>query len=540
MRRNARTLVLLLALLTSACGRDDGGRAGRQGQAAGQPDLNAEIRIAANEDQWTVNGVGAKATHFMFISNFNVYEPLIYLASDYTLKPGLAERWELQPDRTTWRFFLRRGVTFHDGSAFTADDVVWTWGTRQAEGKTLPTVANTLHPTNSNTPSPEAVRKIDDFTVDFTPIQPNLRLPEQIVHPQGAIVKRNTHNDTPPYAGTGPFKYVSYVEKQTAVFERNDNYWGDKPKVNRLNIRFYTDPQTRLQALRAGQADLAIDLPPEAVKALASDNRFRVVKSKPGRNHLIFVNKTAGRITEEKAVREAVNLALNRQAYVDVVLEGNGEPGRWMAPASVLGPAANQVAAVPHDPGKARSVLDAAGWRVGSDGVRVKGDKRLTLTLLGQPEVAESALLVIQSNLKDVGMDLALKKTPDVATRNALYLQGRGDFDLVLEVPNQNDANPAFLPVVRMYSKNANTAAFAPGPAFDALAEQSLAAQTTAEAQLASAKMMTILINDEHIVVPLAAARRIYAMATNVSFTDPHPSFPNQTWFSLSMTHPKP
>jgi ABC-type oligopeptide transport system substrate-binding subunit len=90
-----------------------------------------------------------------------------------------------------------------------------------------------------------------------------------------------------------------------------------------------------------------------------------------------------------------------------------------------------------------------------------------------------------------------------------------------------------------MYSNNANTAAFAPGPAFDALAEQSLSAQTTAEAQQASAKMMTILIADEHIVVPLAAAHRIYAMAKNVSFTDPHPSFPNQTWFSLSMTRPK-
>ncbi len=91
-----------------------------------------------------------------------------------------------------------------------------------------------------------------------------------------------------------------------------------------------------------------------------------------------------------------------------------------------------------------------------------------------------------------------------------------------------------------MYSRNANTAPFAPGPAFDAVAERSLAAQTTAEAQQASAEMMKMLINDEHIVVPLAAALRIYAMAKNVSFTDPHPSFPNQTWFSLSMTPPKP
>ncbi len=182
MRHKARILILLFALFTTASGGDDDGRTGKQ--AVAQPDLNAEIRIAANEDQWTVSGVRAKATHFMFISNFNVYEPLIYLASDYTLKPGLAERWELQPDRTTWRFFLRRGVTFHDGSPFTADDVVWTWGIRQAEGKTLPTVANTLHPTNSTTPTPDAVRKIDDFTVDFTRSRPTSGCPSRSCTPR--------------------------------------------------------------------------------------------------------------------------------------------------------------------------------------------------------------------------------------------------------------------------------------------------------------------------------------------------------------------
>src|SRR5919112_1075122 len=99
----------------------------------------------------------------MYVYNVQVYEPLIYLGSDYTLKPGLATRWDLQPDGKTWRFTLRQGVTFHDGTPFTT----------------------------------------------------NLRLPEQIVHPEGAIVKANTHNDTPPYAGTGPWKYESYTPKQT-------------------------------------------------------------------------------------------------------------------------------------------------------------------------------------------------------------------------------------------------------------------------------------------------------------------------------------
>lgn len=531
MRRKLIALALVLGVVAGACGGGDDD--GDQAAPSGSANVDATVRVAANEDQWTVNGTGAKATHFMYVHNMNVYEPLVYLGSDYSLKPGLAERWQLQDDGKTWRFFLRRGVTFHDGTPFTADDVVWTWGRRQADGRTLPTVANTLHPTNGF--NPDAVKKVDDFTVDMTPIQPNLRIPEQIVHPEGAIVKNGTHNDTAPYAGTGPFKYVSYAEKQSAVFERNDGYWGDKPKVKRMEIRFIPDPVARLQALKSGQADFLIDLPADATASLETDPNYRVVRSQAGRNHLIYVNITPGRITADKTIREAVAYSLDRQAYVDVVLEGNGEPGRWMAPRSVLGPAAEQVAPVTRDLGRARKVLDDAGWRPGPDGIRTKGDQRLRMILLGQQEVPETALTVIQANLKDAGIDVEIKKTPDVATRNALYNQGKGDFDLDLEPPNQNDGNPAFLPVLRMYSKNANTAQFAPGGAFDAEAEKALAAKTAPEAQAASARMMKILLNDEYIVDALAGAFRIYGMTKNVTFGDPHPSFTNQTWASLSV-----
>ena len=538
MRRKALAFVMLFGLLAAACGggSDSGDTAGSQ--TAAQPDTNATVRVAANEDQWTEGGTGAKSYHFMYVYNVQVYEPLVYLGSDYTLKPGLAERWELQGDGKTWRFFLRQNVKFHDGSPFSADDVVWTWDVRQHEGKTLTTVLNTL--------APGSVKKIDQFTVDFTPVTTNLRLPEQIVHPEGAIVKNGTHNDTAPYAGTGPWKYVSYTPKQTASFERNEAYWGEKPKVRKMDIRFYPDPQTRLEALKSGQADLAIDLPADATKSLSNDPNFKVVKSKAGRNHLLYVNKLPERVTSEPAVREAVTYAIDRNAYVDVVLDGNAAPGRYMAPASVLGSAASQVAAIPRDLNRSRKVLDDAGWRAGSDGIRTKDGKRLSLKLLGQQEVPESALLLIQANLKDVGIDVEIKKTPDVATRNSLYAQGKGDFDLDLEPPNQNDGNPAFLPVLRMAKRSATNVQFAPdappatpnGPAFEAEVTKSDQAKTLPEVQAAAATMMKILINQDYLVVPLADAFRIYGMAKNVDLGDPHPSFTNQTWFSLTMSPP--
>src|SRR5687768_1162355 len=105
MRRKALVAVMLFGLLAAACGGSDSNDSGGA-QPSGQPDLNATVRVAANEDQWTEGGTGAKSYHFMYVYNVQVYEPLIYLGSDYTLKPGLATKWDLQPDGKTWRFTL--------------------------------------------------------------------------------------------------------------------------------------------------------------------------------------------------------------------------------------------------------------------------------------------------------------------------------------------------------------------------------------------------------------------------------------------------
>jgi peptide/nickel transport system substrate-binding protein len=527
MRRKLLVIAMLLGLVATACG---GGSSSKSTGPTAQPagaDPNAVVNVAGPEDQWPAQGTGAGSTTFAYPFNVNVYEPLIYLGSDYTLKPGLAESWELV-NGTTWRFHLRHGVTFHDGKAFNADDVMWTWADRQFRGKTLTTVLNTL--------GPDSVKKVDDFTVDFTPKTPNNRLPEQIVHPEGAIVEQGKDFEANPDAGTGPFKVASYTVGQTVVLDRFDGYWGTKPQVQRMNIRFLPDPQTRLEALRSAQVDFVIDVPASATATLAADKSLRVVKSKPGRQFLIYVNKTEGRPGSDQVVRQAVAMAVNTKDYVQVVFEGNADPGRWMAPESVLGSAAQLVKAPPFDPKQAGTLLDGAGWKPGADGIRVKDGKRLSMKLLGQADTPSGSGEFVQSQLKAVGIDVQIVPTPDTATRNTLYNSGKGDYDLDLEGPNQNDGNPAFLPVLRMYSKNANTAQFAPGGEFDTLADKSFTAPTTAEVQQLSAQMMKILTDDTYINIPLAGVYRIFGMSSKVNLSDPHPSNTNQTWFSLTKT----
>lgn len=518
-RRGAFFLALLVLL--GACGP------AATPVAVAQPDLNAELRIAAGEDQWPAQGVGAKSSTFSYPLNVNVFEPLIILGSDYSLQPGLAEKWELiKPN--TWRFHIRKGVKFHNGHVLTADDVLWTWGVRQMDGKTMSTVVNTL--------GPDSVKQIDDYTIDITPKTPNLRLPEQILHPQGSILQRGQHPDTNPPNGTGPFKVVEYVKADHVTVERNEDYWGTKPKVKRITFRFLPDAQTRIQALRAGEVDLVMDVPPDATRSLESAG-FHVVRSKPGRNQLIYLYRNGASphdITSDKVVRQAISLSIDRAAYVTTVFDNNAEPGRAMAPVAVLGKAADQVPAPVYDIAKAKQLLDGAGWVAGGDGIRVKNGRRLSLELIGWAEVSSTAFELLQSQLKAVGIDVVIKKAADTPTYQSYYRENK--FDLDLEVPNQNDGNPAFLPVLRMYSKNPAAERFAPGGAFDEWAAKSLAGTTVEAAQEASAQMMRILQAEDFTVVPLAGLYRVYAMRKGVELADPHPSQTSQLWISLSAT----
>ncbi len=518
-----RPLVMLIAplvLVVAAC-------APSAAPAGGRVDESAEIRIAASEDQWPAQGEGFKSTTFSYPLNVNVFEPLVSLGSDYSLKPGIAERWELiEPN--TWRFHIRRNVQFHNGHVLTGDDVLWTWGERQLKGQTLSTVTSTL--------GPDSVKLVDEYTIDITPKVPNLRLPEQILHPEGAILQRGQQQDTQPPNGTGPFRVVEYQKQSTVVLERFDGYWGTKPKVKRVIVRFLPDAQTRIQALKAGEVDFVVDVPADATRSLESQG-FRVVRSNPGRNQLIYLYRNGAPrhdLLGDRNIRQAISLAVDRRQYVETVFDGNAAPGRAMAPPAILGSFAEQVPDPAFDPAKARAILDQAGWKAGADGIRAKDGRPLRLELIAWAEVTSTALEFLQAQLRAIGVDVVVKKAPDTPTYQGFY---RGNaFDLDLEVPNQNDGNPAFLPVLRMYSKISGTERFAPGGEFDQWAEKALAAETVDAAREASARMMRILIHEEFVVVPLAGVFRLYAMRKGVDLADPHPSQTNQLWLTLTVT----
>jgi peptide/nickel transport system substrate-binding protein len=508
-----RSVVIVVSCILAACG--NGGGTGGQAQPPRTADPD-DVQVAAGEDIWPLTGRGPSSKHFAAGElNVNVYEPLLSLGPDFTLRPGLAERWEPIGDQT-WRFHLRQDVRFHDGRPFGADDVVWSWGSREF----LPTaVTRTL----------ASVTKVDEHTVDFTTTAPNLRLPEQLVHPEGPIVPRNGHNDATPPVGTGPFRVAEYRPRQRVVVERFDGYWGVKPSVRRITFRFMPEETDRLEALRSGEVDFVLRVSPESVAGLESDGGLRVVRAPPGLVQNLSFNASGQPpsfdLAADRAIRRAVALAVDRSRFVTNVLKGVGEPARTMSPPSVLGPSASTIQAVPGDAAQARAVLDEAGWRPGADRVRTKGGRRLTLTLLGGPAVTQDALQLVAGQLRDVGIEVAVKKASDTTTLEEFRQKG---YDLDLGGSNQNDANPGFLPLSRAIGERNP-----PGFSADGQVDSLLTARTREDAQRAAAELTRTLVTDEFLVVPLAVTSRLYAMRQGVDLVEPHPSGINQYWSAL-------
>ena len=500
--RAAVCWALVLACLGAAC---SGG--GGDAEPSAEPARPGEVRIAVGEDIWPLTGQGPDSRAFAAGElNVGVYEPLLSLAPDYSVRPGLAERWEMTGP-ATWRFHLRPNVRFHDGRPFGADDVVWSWAGRQG---LLRSVTATL----------ERVVKVDDLTVDFVSTSPNLRLPEQLVHPEAPIVPKDAHNDAEPPAGTGPFKVVAYEPRRQVVVERHDGYWGTKPRAQRLTFRFMPDADQRLEALRQGDVDLITGVSGETLGAVQADNRFHLVRSPLGATQVLSFSPS-GSFAGERSVRQAVALAVDRGRYVNEVLGGNGEPGRWTSPPAVLGAAAPSVDPPAFDPARARQGLDEAGWRPGPDGTRTNGVRRLDVVLIGGPAAPEPGLRLVAAQLKDVGIQASVKKAFDITTGTRNRQQPH---DIELATPNQNDANPAFLLAGRE----------APDAEYAGLAAQSAAATSREEVQRAAAAMTRILVNRDFLVAPLAGVFHVYAMRTGVDLGQPHPSAINQTWVTLS------
>ncbi|MGH8689743.1 MAG: ABC transporter substrate-binding protein [Burkholderiales bacterium] len=301
----------------------------------------------------------------------HIFESLVDQDERQRLTPGLAESWKAV-DATTWEFRLRRNVRFHDGTPFTADDVIFSFERAPnvegspssfgiyARGKTL--------------------SRVDDHTLHIRTAAPYPLMPNDVSqvfivsrkHGQGA--KTPDYNSGKAAIGTGAFRFAEYTPGNRIVMQRYDQYWGDKPAWQRVVFRGIKSDPSRVAALLAGDVDLIDQVPSTDMERLKKDAKVTI--SQVVSNRIIYLHldhfrddspfvraKDGGPIKNplrDQRVRAAVSKAIDRDAIVSRVMEGEAIKAGQLLPEGFFG-VSPKLKPVAYDPNGAKKLLAEAG-----------------------------------------------------------------------------------------------------------------------------------------------------------------------------------
>ncbi|WP_374727375.1 ABC transporter substrate-binding protein [Haloactinomyces albus] len=305
------------------------------------------------------------------------YDGLMSFDGNGSLLPALAaEPPQSTPDARSWTVKLRRGVTFHDGTPFDAEDVVATY-----RAAIDPAYASTV---SSDYAMLADVTAVDAHTVRFDLNIPYAPWPARMV--LGIVPKEKLAEPAPltdselntAPVGTGPYRLVEWRQGERMVWEGNPDHWDGKPRIGRITVVFATDDNTRAQRVQAGEFDGTV-LPPLLADRLGG-NGYRTVHHRTADYRSITL-PSEHPVTGDPAIRMALNHAANREGMLQALLGGHGKPAYTPMPPS-MERFHEPTARFDFDRQRAERILDDAGWRPGSDGVRRRGGQRARFTLM--------------------------------------------------------------------------------------------------------------------------------------------------------------
>ncbi|MBD3765690.1 MAG: ABC transporter substrate-binding protein [Rhodobacterales bacterium] len=341
----------------------------------------------------------------------NVFEGLTRFAPDGSIRPALAQGWEVTEGGRVWTFRLHAGVTFHDGTAMDAEDVKFSLDRARA-----PDSANAQKALFAGI---ETVEVLDPLTVRVTLKAPNGAFDFNMAWGDAVIVAPETAagNATSP-VGTGPFRLARWVQGDRVELEANPAYWGEKPALAAATFRFIADPTAAFAAMMAGDVDAFPNYPaPETLAQLGADPRFRVIVGSTEGETILAMNNARPPLNDAR-VRAAIAHAIDRQAIIDGAMFGYGTPiGTHFAPHNPDYLDLTDLSA--HDPDRARALLAEAG---------VSGLKlRLALP---PPTYARRGGEIIAAQLRAVGIETEISNLEWAQWLEQVF-KGR-DFDLTI------------------------------------------------------------------------------------------------------------
>src|SRR6516165_11237980 len=370
----------------------------------------------ANDGDPTTMDPHARADLFVTTFDMNMYEALLRRDRELKLKPALATEWS-NIDPTTWRFKLRQGVKFHDGTPFTADDVIFSVRRATAPGSDLAGQLAVV----------KEVKKVDDSTVDFitdgpAPILPNYLVGIAIMSKawceahdttSAAMLKDEESYATRNANGTGPFMLKDRQPAVRTVLVKNPNWWGlkDQPiDVDEVVFTRIENAATRVAALLSGELDMVYNVPPQDVERIQKTQGMKIWETPELRTIFLGMDQSRDELLEsnvkgknpftDKRVRQAFYQAIDEDAIKTKVMRGFAHPTALMVGPSINGYDATLDKRYPYDPAGAKKLLAEAGYGDGFEvGFDCPNDRYVNDEAICQAVVAMLARIGVKVDL---------------------------------------------------------------------------------------------------------------------------------------------
>ena len=361
-----------------------------------------------------------------------LYETLVNITAD-GYEGCLAESWDISDDGKTYTFHIRDGVKFSDGEVCDAHAIKANFDAiiENKDRHTWLEMMNLL----------VGVSAPDDKTFVIELSEPYYQLltelgvtrPFAMISPK-AMKDGSTKDGVNAYIGTGPYVLTDFVTDEYAIFEANENYWGEQPKIKKITVKVIPDNQTRILALEKGEIDMIFGknmIDADAINQYTGNDKFTVSLSDPTSTRQIVLNTTRD-VLADKEVRQALQHATNKQAISDGIFYGLEQPADTLFAKTVpycdidLEPYAYDVELV-------QSMLDEAGWVVGADKIREKDGQKLNIDLLyNSDSVTEKAIAeYLQSEYQKIGISLNIHGEEEQSYRDNMKA---GNFDMVFNI----------------------------------------------------------------------------------------------------------
>jgi peptide/nickel transport system substrate-binding protein len=417
------------ALGLAACGTGSASGSSAGGASASGGTLT--MGIASTPDTLDPGATGLALT---LLISMAMFDPLVWWLPDgkggSEFVPGLAESYTVSPDASVYTFKLRKDVTFHDGTKFDASAVKATYDHIVDPATKSKSGLGALGPYKET-------KILDPYTVQIIFTAPNASFLHQQAAGNFGISSPTALKKYGPTGfgnhpvGSGPFMFSSYASGSQLTLVKNPAYkWGPAalsekpPLLDKLIFRIVTDDSGRYNALQSGQLQIAMNLPPNDISAAQKSGRYKQLTVQSIGTPIGMPINVTKPPTDDPLVRQAIMYAVDQKTLVNEVLFGVDTPAHTVLTPITPGYSASSGALYSYDPAKAQALLDQAGWKVGSGGVRVKNGQKLALEIILYSDSGmELPTQFVVSELNKVGFTASTTVQP-FATAQASFNAG--------------------------------------------------------------------------------------------------------------------